>query len=413
MEDGRRAAERALDFCFSRPGRPRLSRRDSTTIMAPSGWEISGFQFLAILATFAIVTFGGAALLSIEPKRRTEVVPPNRERVLLLGCSCEFWPSIRLPVRIDLSLSAGIGKEVALSLVARGASVCLVARRAEELAAVKRDCEEILLRTPVRPASYDGRRPAVMRSPEEVDLKVLAIVGDVTSSDDMIRVRDAVQAGSCLLSRLAHFRTTLTAFADTLSAVSAWHGLDTVYIVAGVSSTRAFLDIAGCHIEPIRVPEGATAINRSATNALGPTSQEGIDKVGLWPPPALTVALTSLSKAVAVARSTMEVNYLGPVRAYATFLPLLSTSSAWPVCVNVSSVASSIGAPTRSLYAASKAASLMLTSCECPLGRNQISREALTPFLDAGLAMESSINGSGTSFISVRGSGMFALARDC
>lgn len=59
----------------------------------------------------------------------------------------------------------------------------------------------------------------------------------------------------------------------------------------------------------------------------------------------------------------METNYLGPVVAYATFLPLLSTTSVSPSILLIASVASLVPAPTRSLYASTKSAALSLHQC--------------------------------------------------
>lgn len=61
---------------------------------------ITGWMFLGILLGMAVVTFGLAALLSIEgTPKRTEALKANKERVLILGASSELTlpPSLTFP----------------------------------------------------------------------------------------------------------------------------------------------------------------------------------------------------------------------------------------------------------------------------------------------------------------------------
>ncbi|KAF7290388.1 hypothetical protein HMN09_01296800 [Mycena chlorophos] len=98
-----------------------------------------------------------------------------------------------------------------------------------------------------------------------------------------------------------------------------WDGIDTIIVAAGVSALRPLLDIA-------QDKPGA----------------EGIQRV------------------VDVASLATRGNYIGPLVAAVTFIPLLESSSPSPSILLVNSLASVIPAPTRSIYASTKAASLKL-----------------------------------------------------
>ncbi|KAH6884311.1 hypothetical protein BKA70DRAFT_1410946 [Coprinopsis sp. MPI-PUGE-AT-0042] len=128
---------------------------------------------------------------------------------------------------------------------------------------------------------------------------VLGFTGDFTNVEDMVRLRGVLS--------------------------NEWHGIDTLIVAAGVSALQPLLAIAGYE-------SGATQL----------TSAEGIHKV----------------KNVAI--KAIEGNYLGPLVAAVTFIPLLSSSSSSPSILLVNSLASVIPAPTRTLYASTKSASLLL-----------------------------------------------------
>lgn len=130
----------------------------------------------------------------------------------------------------------------------------------------------------------------------------------------------------------------------TTPLTAEWQGLDTLHILAGVPSTSTLLDIAGAPLAK------ATSGNRLATKAF--TTDTQID---------------NLQKVVDEARACSEINFIGTTLALATFLPLLSKSKS-PVLHHLSSVAATIPAPRRTIYAATKAAALMaVESCrvEC------------------------------------------------
>lgn len=103
-----------------------------------------------------------------------------------------------------------------------------------------------------------------------------------------------------------------------------WDGVDTVVVCAGVSSLRPLLDIA----------DGRRA---------------GAD-----------LTLDDVRHIKEVSDAAMRGNFSGPLLTAATLIPLLESSSRSPAVALISSAAAIIPAPTRSLYCASKAASLIL-----------------------------------------------------
>jgi len=107
-----------------------------------------------------------------------------------------------------------------------------------------------------------------------------------------------------------------------------WNGLDTLVVAAGVSALQPLLAIAGVEVE-----------NKTE---LEMTTLEGIQNT------------------VDVAAAATRGNYVGPLVAAVTFVPLLSNTSKSPSIILVNSLASVIPAPTRTLYASTKAASLVL-----------------------------------------------------
>ncbi|KAH8156487.1 hypothetical protein CIB48_g11760 [Xylaria polymorpha] len=103
-----------------------------------------------------------------------------------------------------------------------------------------------------------------------------------------------------------------------------WGGLDTLHICAGVSA-----------VQPVMVLTGT--------------------KSGTDDPDAAGVQF-----AAEIAGRAVQGNFLGPLIAAMTFIPTLKRTSASPAILLVSSVAAIVPAPTRALYAATKAASLLL-----------------------------------------------------
>jgi len=139
------------------------------------------------------------------------------------------------------------------------------------------------------------------------------IRADFADVEDMVRLRTAVE--------------------------DAWAGLDTLIVTAGVSALQPLMMVAGVKAE-------GKAFN----------------------PPQASVA--GIQHAVDVAAAATTGNYAGPLVAAITFIPLLQATSLSPSILLLSSLASVIAAPTRSLYGSTKTASLLLyqsLSIEHPL----------------------------------------------
>ncbi|KAF8185274.1 NAD-P-binding protein [Mycena galopus ATCC 62051] len=126
--------------------------------------------------------------------------------------------------------------------------------------------------------------------------EIIGITADFADAEDMVRTR--TQLESC------------------------WGGIDTMIVAAGVSALLPIMEVAG-------VKSGNADV-------------EGIQRV-----------------VEVVARATRG-NYVGPLVAAVTFIPLLESASPSPSILLVNTLASAIPAPTRTIYASSKAASLHL-----------------------------------------------------
>lgn len=100
------------------------------------------------------------------PSRET-VIPPDEERVLLLGAS------------------SGIGKDLALAYARRGAKVFLLARREDVLEEVRKECEEA--------AAQAGKKA-----------EVLVFRGDMTKVADLVSAREMIVKGKYIFSS-SHF----------------------------------------------------------------------------------------------------------------------------------------------------------------------------------------------------------------
>ncbi|WWC72898.1 uncharacterized protein I206_106862 [Kwoniella pini CBS 10737] len=215
------------------------------------------------------------------PSRET-IISPSEERVVLLGAS------------------SGVGRDLALAYAKRGAKVCIVARRADALEKVKIQCIDLGI-------------------PQD---NILVVPADITSTEDLINVRETVR--------------------------KEWGGLDTLHILAGLPSTSILMELAGIKLnrqDVDRPPSNAPL----SFSAIGP-DQEGLNKVATE------------------ARALSEVNYIGTILALTCFLPLLASTSKSPALHHLSSVAATVPAPHRVIYAATKAAGLMaVESCrvEC------------------------------------------------
>jgi len=197
--------------------------------------------------------------------RRLSTVPPNEERVLILGAS------------------GGVGQTIAHLYAERGAQVCIVGRRKEKVDQVVQECIE--------------------RSREK--RKIIGISADFAEVGDMVKLRETLERE--------------------------WNGVDTIIIPAGVSALQPLMAVAALEAQP----GGAEFIPSQASQ-------------------------NDIQKAVDIAALATRGNFVGPLVSALTFVPLLLKSSASPSILLLSSLAALIPAPTRSLYAATKSASLLL-----------------------------------------------------
>ncbi|KAI2642259.1 short chain dehydrogenase [Xylaria nigripes] len=102
-----------------------------------------------------------------------------------------------------------------------------------------------------------------------------------------------------------------------------WDGLDTLHVCAGVSAVQPVMALTGIE-----------------------SSHDDPDVAGV-------------QHAARIAGRATQSNFFGPLVAAITFLPMMKRTSESPAMLLVSSVAAIVPAPTRALYAATKAASLL------------------------------------------------------
>ncbi|KAJ3565862.1 hypothetical protein NP233_g7373 [Leucocoprinus birnbaumii] len=137
---------------------------------------------------------------------------------------------------------------------------------------------------------------------------VLGCVADFTVVEDMIRVRNLI--------------------------AEEWEGIDTLVVAAGVSALKPLLAVAG--LESTKVRGQPEEFNPPQAD------QDAIQRV------------------VDIAGAATKANYVGPLIAAVTFIPMMISTSRSPSVLLVSSLASVIPAPTRAIYASTKSASLLL-----------------------------------------------------
>ncbi|KAJ8473723.1 hypothetical protein ONZ45_g16193 [Pleurotus djamor] len=227
----------------------------------------------------ALTLLAGHRILNSPSRPKT--LPKTDERVVILGAS------------------SGIGKAIAEEYVRRGARVCIVGRRADQL----KEVDEAL-------RAGSGRNRAV-----------LSQCADFTSPEELVRVRQLVQ--------------------------NEWGGFDTLIVAAGVSALQPLMTLAG--------------VKDRTTDA----TAEGI------------------AQTVEIAGKAISGNYYGPMASAIAFIPMLTRTSLSPSILLISSLASVVPAPTRTIYASTKAASLVLyqaLSIEHP----QIAFSAIMPYTVEG-----------------------------
>jgi NADPH:quinone reductase-like Zn-dependent oxidoreductase len=116
-----------------------------------------------VASVSAILAIGLGALWVYRKAPRSSVIPPDTERVLILGAS------------------SGVGRSIAHLYAQRGARVCVVGRRKHLLDEVVRECSERLTQPVVESA-----RP-----------RVISEAADFSDVDDMVRLRALLLQGEC------------------------------------------------------------------------------------------------------------------------------------------------------------------------------------------------------------------------
>jgi len=169
----------------------------------------------------------------------------------------------------------------------RGARVCIVGRRAAQIREVQEECRQ-------------ARTALGLKSQPD---DILAIPGDFTSAEDMVKLRQTLE--------------------------TKWNGLDTLVVAAGVSALQPLLAVAGVETE-------------AGKSKIPLTTKAGVQR------------------AADIASAAIQGNYTGPLIAAVTFVPQLSNTSNAPSIVLINSLASVIPAPTRTIYASTKSSSLLL-----------------------------------------------------
>ncbi len=145
--------------------------------------DLTRLALTVLAAVIPVVLIFSRILARI--RRRTTIIP-TEERVLIIGAS------------------SGVGHALSKNYASRGAKVCVVARRAEQVAALAKECGE----------------------------KCIGEVADFSKPEDMVRVRERL--------------------------ISQWGGLDTLHISAGVSALRPVLALTG--VEEAEEDASSTAI---------------------------------------------------------------------------------------------------------------------------------------------------------
>ncbi|KAL5518704.1 hypothetical protein ACEPAH_387 [Sanghuangporus vaninii] len=201
---------------------------------------------------------------SSSQSRRQKKVPQTEERVLILGAS------------------SGVGREIALQYARRGAYVFLVARN-DDVERAREECVSVHLSA--------GKSE-----------KVISEVADFSDAEDMLRIRERIE--------------------------DEWGRLDTLLVIAGVSSLRPLIEITG--------------LERKDGEPLPDANLEGV------------------REGVRIAGAALQGNFYGPLTAAFSFIPLLERTSPSPSVLLLSSLAAVTPAPTRALYGSTKSASLIL-----------------------------------------------------
>lgn len=248
---------------------------------------------------------------------RQAVLPPYRERVVILGAS------------------SGVGRALALAYAARGCRhLVIVGRRQKELDEVADLCREHKRKGEAWEMSQeapgwetDGKGQGPDGIPTPASSSVTAVQADCATPEGVFRVRQECRR--------------------------AYKGVDTLHICFGVSALRPLLGIAG--VDPVRpMPRAelgqAQSLDTTASRVPLSGKQQGLGE--------LEADLDGLKVVEAAHRRIDEVNAVATSVVLTAFLPMMQTTSPSPSIHLLSSAAAVFPAPTRALYCASKAAQL-------------------------------------------------------
>ncbi|PWN38413.1 NAD(P)-binding protein [Meira miltonrushii] len=179
-------------------------------------WIERSASLFAILLPIPVIF----AFMKWKRPRQT-ILPPYRERVLILGAS------------------SGVGRELALAYANRGCrQLVIVGRREKELQIVAVECDEERKKGEEWDMSDEAPGYENVKSK-----KTVAITADCSNAEDIVRIREECR--------------------------KAFEGIDTVHICFGVSALRPLLGIPG--VDPIRPMKRADLLpnlpQSSKTNA--------------------------------------------------------------------------------------------------------------------------------------------------
>jgi NAD(P)-dependent dehydrogenase (short-subunit alcohol dehydrogenase family) len=205
----------------------------------------TSFALLAIaipLATFPIIKL-------TRSRRRHTLISPTTERVLILGAT------------------SGVGRTLAHLYAKRGSRVCIVGRRKDAADTVRSECMAL---TSSGAATSEGH--------------ILAVAADFTDAESMVKLRDILSHSEfACIPRQAQLIIYL------LPCPSAWGGVDTLAVVAGVSALRPLLATAGVQ-RPTHISEFSDA------------TVEGV------------------KESISIANAACSGNFIGPLTAAVTFV---------------------------------------------------------------------------------------------
>lgn len=149
---------------LSSPDVPPMTLPSSATVILATTlclFLATTISLFALRSTFYVLSFIRRCLY----KPRTKLIPPNTERVLIVGGS------------------SGIGRAIALLYARRGARVCITGRREEEAVRVGEECAAVQV-----VEGLEGRQE-----------RILGLGADFTDPKQMVALRETLERGTFIL----------------------------------------------------------------------------------------------------------------------------------------------------------------------------------------------------------------------